>query len=822
MPKKNANAPKRAKAGRKVGVLPPRHQDTKARTKSEARGEKLEARSRGTGKDLLIVESPTKARTIGKLLAGKMQVLSSRGHIADLPKSRLGVDIEHGFEPDYIKIRGKAAVINELKAAARQARAVYIATDPDREGEAIAYSVAFELGGARGEGQGTAVPMKRVLVYEITAKGLKEALDKPIEIDQRKVDSHRGRRVLDRLVGYLVSPLLWKIVRGGLSAGRVQTVALRMIVDREREIQAFKPEEFWTIKALFEKEGDKGIEGARDRVEEREGGGATFEAQLAKIAGKDFKITSAAEMEAVKKGCAAAEFRVADVRSRDRARRPLPPFATATMQQDAVQRLSMPARRAMQVAQQLFEGIDLEKETAGLITYPRTDSFRVADAFVGDTREFVAASFGPEFLPEKPRHYPDRAGAQGAHEAIRPTRVDRTPESVKRFLTPEQFRLYDLVWRRFVASQMADAVYALTEAQVAGGDYLFKADAVKCKFSGFERVYGDPDKEKVLPALAPAEPLTMKEFRPEQKFTQPPARYTEATLIKRLETNSIGRPSTYATIVSTLFDRKYAERREGRLWPTELGMVVTDVLVPRFSDIFELGFTREMEKELDLVEEGSEKWQEVIGRFYKPFKQDLDKVAEGAADIKQELRKELEEKCPECGANLAERWGRFGKFIACSRYPECKYIKKEKAKLLDEKCPQCGKPLAERSGRFGPFKACSGYPECRYIKREEPGPNLKPGEPCPKCGKPLAEKRGRFGVFVGCTGYPECKFMVRGARPEPKMLEEKCPQCGKNLVERRGRFGPFVACSGYPKCKYIKKDKKPGTGDQGSGTREES
>jgi DNA topoisomerase I len=808
MLKKTVNGPKRAKTGRKAVVSPQRHEDTKVETqpkaelrrqksegrvadraKAEARSQKAEGRSTEpekprTGKDLLIVESPTKARTIGKLLAGKMHVLSSKGHIADLPKSRLGVDVEHSFEPEYIKIRGKAAVINELKAAARSAKSIFIATDPDREGEAIAYSVAHEIENG--------APMKRVLVYEITAKGLAEALDKPIEIDMKKVDSHRGRRVLDRLVGYLVSPLLWKIVRGGLSAGRVQTVALRMLVDREREIQAFKPEEFWTIKALFAKSG-----------------GAAFEGQLAKIGGKDFKLTSAAEMEVVKKGCAGAQFAVADVKSRERARRPLPPFATATMQQDAVQRLSMPARRAMQVAQQLFEGIDLEKETAGLITYPRTDSFRVAEAFVRDTREFVAASFGPEFLPEKARHYPDKAGAQGAHEAIRPTRVDRTPDSVKRFLTPEQFRLYELVWRRFVASQMADAVYSLTEAQVGGGDYLFKADAVKCKFSGFERVYGDPDKEKVLPALVPGEPLAMKEFRPEQKFTQPPPRYTEATLIKRLETNSIGRPSTYATIVSTLFDRKYAERREGRLHPTELGMVVTDVLVPRFSDIFELGFTREMEKQLDLVEEGSEKWQEGIGRFYKPFKQDLDKVAEGAADIKQDLRKELDEKCPECGANLAERWGRFGKFISCSRYPECKYIKKEKPKLLDEKCPQCGKQLVERSGRFGPFKACSGYPECRYIKREDAGPQLKPGEACPQCGKPLAEKRGRFGMFVACTGYPECKFMVRGKRPEPKVLDEKCPQCGKNLVERKGRFGPFIACPGYPKCKYIKKTPKP-------------
>lgn len=808
------------------------NQDTRVRAKAEGRSQKAEVRSAdarkpGTGRDLLIVESPTKARTIGRLLAGKMHVLSSRGHIADLPKSRLGVDVGHEFAPEYIRIRGKAPVINELKAAARTAKSIFIATDPDREGEAIAYSVAFEIGGTGDGRPETGVPVKRVLIFEITPKGLKEAMAAPGEIDMKKVDSHRARRVLDRLVGYQVSPLLWKIVRGGLSAGRVQTVALRMLVDREREIQAFKPEEFWTIKALFEKNSDRGIEGVRERVAEP-GGGATFEAQLAKIGGEDCKIRSAAEMEAVKQGCAAARFAVAEVKTRDRARRPLPPFITATMQQDAVQRLSFPARKAMSVAQQLFEGIDMEKETAGLITYPRTDSFRVADTFVRDTRQFVADSFGPEFLPEKPRHYPDKKGAQGAHEAIRPTRIERTPDSVKRFLTPEQFRLYDLIYRRFLASQMADAVYSLVEAQIIGkaerrttnaegqnaglesGEYLFKAEALKCKFSGFERIYGEPEKEKTLPALAPAEPLAMKEFRPEQKFTQPPARYTEATLIKRLETNSIGRPSTYATIVSTLFDRTYAERREGRLFPTELGTIVCDVLVPRFSDIFELGFTREMEKELDLVEEGAEKWQEVIGRFYRPFKQDLDKVADGAADIKQDLSRELEEKCPECGANLAERWGRFGKFIACSTYPQCKYIKKEKPKLLDEKCPQCGKPLVERSGRFGPFKACSGYPECRYIKKEEPGPDLKPGEPCPRCGKPLAEKRGRFGVFVACTGYPDCRFMVRGKRPEPKVLEEKCPQCGKNLVERKGRFGPFIACPGYPKCKYIKKEKGKG------------
>lgn len=747
----------------------------------------------GRTRDLLIVESPTKARTIGRLLGGRMKVLSSRGHIADLPKSRLGVDIEHGFEPEYIRIRGKAAVINELKAAARAAGTVYLGCDPDREGEAIAHSVAT-LWGHDAESCPHLPRVRRVLLFEITPRGIQEAFAEPAELNMNKVNSHRARRVLDRLVGYLVSPLLWKIVRGGLSAGRVQTVALRLLVEREREIQAFKPEEYWLVKATFARADSQ-----------------TFEAALARIRGEEFKLRSENEVAAVRRGCAAAEFRVANVRQRERRRRPLPPFVTATMQQDAVQRLSFSAQRAMRTAQELFEGIELGKETVGLITYPRTDSFRVATDFLGDTREFIARLYGAEFLPEKPRHYPDRKGTQGAHEAIRPTRIDRTPDSVKSFLTPDQFRLYDLIYRRFVASQMADAVYGLTEVEVTGGDYTFKADAVRCAASGFERVYGDPEKERTLPELAPGEPLTMKKLDAEQKFTQPPPRFSEATLIKRLETNGIGRPSTYATIVGTLLDRKYAERKEGRLHPTELGMVVNDVLIPRFANVFEVGFTREMEKELDLVEEGGEPWQEVVGRFYRPFKEDLDRVSDGVNDIRQDLHQELDEKCPECGAGLVERWGRFGKFVACGRYPECRHVKKTPPRLLEEKCPECGRQLAERRGRFGTFAACSGYPECRYIKRDETAA-LKPGEPCPKCGKPLAEKRGRMGEFVGCSGYPECRFIVRTRRPEPRKLDEVCPKCGKPMVERQGRFGPFAACSGYPNCRYIKKEpRKPAT-----------
>uniref|UniRef100_A0A7C4CAH8 DNA topoisomerase 1 n=1 Tax=candidate division WOR-3 bacterium TaxID=2052148 RepID=A0A7C4CAH8_UNCW3 len=736
-------------------------------------------------KDLLIVESPTKAHTIGLLLKGRMKVLSSRGHIADLPKSRLGVDVDRGFEPEYIRIRGKAPVINELRKAARSAGTVFLGCDPDREGEAIAFSVANEIG--------TGAPVRRVLFYEITKKGLAEAFAAPTAIDENKVDSHRARRVLDRLVGYLVSPLLWKIVKGGLSAGRVQTVALRLIVEREREIQAFRPEEYWVVKAVFVRST-----------------GERFEAMLARIGDEPAKLTNAADVEKVRAACREADFAVSEVKARERRRKPLPPFITATLQQDAAQRLGFPARRTMRAAQELFEGIRLADETAGLITYPRTDSFRVAAESIDETRQLVLKQFGREFLPEKPRHYPDRKGTQGAHEAIRPTRLDLTPEKVHKHLTPDQLKVYDLIYRRFVASQMADSVYALSEVFVTGGGCAFKADAIRCRFPGFEKMYGDPEKEKELPTLIEGEAVKLAEFAPEQKFTQPPARYSEATLIKRLETNGIGRPSTYAAIVSTLLERKYVERREGRFHPTELGTVVYDIVIPGFANVFEVGFTAEMERELDLVEAGKERWRDVVARFYTPFKEDLDKMKKGAADIREDLKTELDEKCPKCGAGLVERWGRYGKFTACSRYPECDYVKRPPAKLLEEKCPECGKPLAERTGRFGMFVACSGYPDCKFI-RKTPRPEPKPlDEKCPKCGERLALREGRFGLFVACSTYPKCRFVKRDARPEPKPLDEKCPECGRQLVERTGRFGTFIGCSGYPQCKYIKKE--PGDG----------
>lgn len=747
------------------------------------------------GKPLLIVESPTKARTITRLLGERYTVLSSKGHVMDLPKSSLGVDIEKNFEPHYIKIRGKEDVIRELKAAAAKAREVYLGSDPDREGEAIAWSIAQAVDG------NTA---RRVRFNEITVRGLEQAFANTSGLDLHMVDSQKARRVLDRLVGYLASPLLWRVFSSGnLSAGRVQSVALRLLCEREREILAFKPEEYWLVDVDLRKgNGVQGVGGA---------GVQGFTARLMKCEGEDCRIPNQAEAERIKHDLEHKEtrFSIAEVRATERRRSPNPPFITSTLQQEAARNLRYTGKRTMSLAQQLFEGINLGAETVGLITYPRTDAFRVNTDMIDAARKRIGAQFGPEYVPEKPRFFKERKGSQGAHEAIRPTSVDRTPASVERALTPEQYKLYDLVYRRFIASQMADARYAaatvLVQAEAGGqgsgvrgqGTYLFQANSVKQLFPGFERVYGEPDKEKVLPELTPGEPVVLEKVKPEQHFTQPPPRYSEAALIKKLEVNGIGRPSTYATIVSTLDDRDYIRRKEGKLFPTELGLKVNDLLIPRFGNVFEVGFTREMEKELDRVEVGKEKWQSVVRRFYEPFREDLTRA-----------EKEFEEFCPKCGKLLVLKRGKFGSFLACSGYPECDYVKREEAKMSEEQCPDCGKPLVEREGRFGKFLGCSGYPECKYIKRGA-GPGPGSGEPpkpvdgkCPDCGKPLVEKEGRYGKFVGCSGYPQCRYIQKKERAAPTVLEEKCPECGKPLVEREGKYGKFVSCSGYPACKH--------------------
>ena len=761
----------------------------KAKPKSEA---KPPARR---GKPLLIVESPTKARTITRLLGERYTVLSSKGHVMDLPKSSLGVDLEKNFEPHYIKIRGKEDVIRELKAAAAKAREIYLGSDPDREGEAIAWSIAQAVDGNAA---------RRVRFNEITVRGLEQAFANTSGLDLHMVDSQKARRVLDRLVGYLASPLLWRVFSSGnLSAGRVQSVALRLLCEREREILAFQPEEYWLVDVDLRKER----KGGREEGSE---GNLRFTARLMKCEGEDCRIPNQAEAERIRQNLEHKEtrFSIAEVRATERRRAPNPPFITSTLQQEAARNLRYTGRRTMSLAQQLFEGINLGAETVGLITYPRTDAFRVNQDMIDAARNRIGAQFGPEYVPEKPRFFKERKGSQGAHEAIRPTSVDRTPESVKTVLNPDQWRLYDLIYRRFLASQMADARYAAATVIVnaecgirTAPRYLFQANSVRQVFPGFERVYGEPDKEKFLPELTQGEPVFLEKVKPEQHFTQPPPRYSEAALIKKLEVNGIGRPSTYATIVSTLDDRDYVRRKEGKLWPTELGLKVNDLLIPRFGNVFEVGFTRQMEKELDQVEVGKEEWQSVVRRFYEPFREDLTRA-----------EKEFEEFCPKCGKTVVMKRGRFGSFLACSGYPECDYVKREEAKMSEEKCPECGKPLVEREGRFGKFLGCSGYPECKYIKR---GATPGAGEPpkpidgkCPECGKPLVEKEGRFGKFVGCSGYPQCRYIQKKERAAPTVLEEKCPECGKPLVERTGRYGKFISCSGYPACKY-RPPKKP-------------
>ena len=629
-------------------------------------------------------------------------------------------------------------------------------------------------------------------------RGLEQAFANTSGLDLHMVDSQKARRVLDRLVGYLASPLLWRVFsNSNLSAGRVQSVALRLLCEREREILAFKPEEYWLVD-----------------VDLKTSAGERFTARLMKCEGEDCRIPNQTEAERIRQDLEHkdARFSVAEVRPAERRRSPAPPFITSTLQQEAARNLHYTGKRTMRLAQQLFEGINLGTETVGLITYPRTDAFRVNADMIDAVRGRIGAQFGNDYLPDKPRFFKERKGSQGAHEAIRPTSVDRTPESVQSSLNPEQYRLYDLVYRRFIASQMADARYAaatvLVDARCPAakpecgkGNYLFQANSVKRLFPGFERVYGEPDKEKVLPELTPGEPVSLEKVKPEQHFTQPPPRYSEAALIKKLEVNGIGRPSTYATIVSTLDEREYIRRKEGKLFPTELGLKVNDLLIPRFGNVFEVGFTREMEKELDQVEVGKEEWQAVVRRFYEPFREDLTRA-----------EKEFEEFCPKCGKPLMLKRGRYGAFLACSGYPECDYIKKEELKMSDEKCPECGKPLVEREGRFGKFLGCSGYPECKYIKRGATPGSGEPAKPidgkCPECGKPLVEKQGRFGAFVGCSGYPQCRYIQKKERAAPTVLEEKCPDCGKPLVERTGRYGKFVSCSGYPVCKY-RPPKKP-------------
>ncbi len=712
------------------------------------------AKRKTSDKTLVIVESPAKAKSIGKFLGSKYKVVASVGHIRDLPKSTLGIDIENNFEPRYITIKGKGDIVKELKKEAKSAVNVMLATDPDREGEAISWHLAHILGIDENS------PC-RIEFHEITKNAIKEAAKSPRVINRNLVDAQQARRVLDRLVGYQISPLLWRKIKWGLSAGRVQSAALKIICDREREIQAFVPEEYWTINAEFKGKGKV----------------RSFSAKLTEENGKKIAISNKEEADAILEklkgntgneisdsvcdnsadmaGYRAGEYVVSGIEDKKRTRKPLPPFTTSSLQQDASVKLGFLTKRTMFTAQQLYEGIDIKGEgTVGLVSYIRTDSVRLSEEARGMAREYITESFGSEYYADN-FYSNKKKDVQDAHEAIRPTSVIRTPDSIKDSLTKDQYNLYKLIWCRFVASQMAAAQYDVQNIHIRNGSYTFKTTGSKIKFEGFMRIYEIKDEANIkLPELETGEILKALKVEGEQHFTQPPARYTEASLIKHLEENDIGRPSTYAPIVTTLSGRKYVSREKKTLVPTELGFMVTELMEKYFQNIVDAGFTAQMEDKLDMVETRGNDWKAVVGDFYEPFKTDLEVADQSIEKIKIE------------------------------------------DEVTDEVCETCGKPMVIKHGRFGEFMACSGYPECKFTKPVLYRINV----PCPKCGKDIIEKKSRRGrLFYGCVGYPECDFVSWN-----KPVNRKCPECGAIMVEKNLKTVKY-ACSD-PNCGYREKE----------------
>ncbi len=739
------------------------------------------------GEKLVIVESPTKAHALQKYLGSEYRVEASMGHVRDLPKSDLGVDPDANFAPVYEILPGKEKIIANLRKSIRQAEAVYLATDPDREGEAIAWHITEAVNIPRDK------PVYRVVFTEITPGAVRSAMASPRDIDRRLVDAQQARRVLDRLVGYKLSPLLWDKVRRGLSAGRVQSVAVRLIVEREREIEAFVPQEYWTIEADLLKQNASDAQ--RD----------AFRAILIERAGKKlekFDIGAVDQAQAIIADLEGAAYIVRKVTRRDKRRGPPPPFTTSTLQQEAGRKLGFSTKRTMAVAQQLYEGVDIggDEGLVGLITYMRTDSVNVAREAQEEARAVIRERFGEAYLPEKPPVYKTKAkGAQEAHEAIRPTLSRRTPEQVQPYLTSDQYRLYELIWKRFVASQMEAAVFDSTTvdigagreiAQSAGNDpYTFRATGSVLKFPGFLAVYNisldegeeDEDSERRLPLLAEGDVLDLLQLLPVQHFTEPPPRFTEASLVKELERLGIGRPSTYAPTISTIIEREYVELVDKKLVPTTLGRVVTDLLVEHFPSIVDYGFTSEMEQQLDDIAEGEKEWTPVLRAFYEPFEQKLEEAQRSMRNVKrEEILTDLT--CPRCNqGQLAVKFGRNGEFLACNRYPECDFTSNfhrdsegrivldapSSPEMSDVVCDVCGRPMVIKKSRFGPFLGCSGYPECKNTRRlDKQGKPVPPpkstGVACPKCGQgELLERRGKFGrPFFGCNRYPKCDYLV--------------------------------------------------------------
>ena len=798
-------------------------------------------------RSLVIVESPAKAKTIEKYLGKGFEVRASVGHIMDFPKNDIGVELKkRTFVPELIVSPGKEKVVEQLKKAAQKADEIYLAPDPDREGEAIAAHLAIQLGTNAKERK----KIRRVTFNEITKKAVQDAFQHARDVDQNLVDAQQTRRVLDRLVGYQISPLLWDKVRRGLSAGRVQTVAVRLIVEREREIAAFKPVEYWTLEAQLHPE-----KRTNDTFKAKFVG---IEGEAAKVPngqdkeGKDQFISNAlpnkSQMDGVLKALEKATWTVAEVKPREQQRRPLPPFITSQLQRDASSKLGFNVRRTMGVAQRLYEGVDLGAEgTTGLITYMRTDSPRVSPDAKEGARKWIGDNLGAKYLPETPNSYKGKKDSQDAHEAIRPTDAARTPESIAKYLSDEQLKLYTLIWKRFIASQMVPAVYDITTARIEAKSaidrktYDFRVTGSVLRFDGFLKVYEMSEEKKAdddenslanrLPKLNDGESLDLEQLFPEDHFTDPPPRYNEASLVKELEERGIGRPSTYASIISTIQDREYVVKHggsRGRFYPTEIGMVVCDLLVESFPYIFDTKYTAKLEEELDDIEEGKEKWTTLLNGFYDHFEDELKDADKTMRNIKR-MEHMTDEKCEVCGSPLILKWGKFGSFFACSAYNKkdpasCTFTKEniaakpdmntpeaQEAGDTEEYCENCGRVMVLRRGPFGPFMSCPGYsedPPCKTIRKLSQKQQQKPPEPtgeaCPECGKPLVLRQGAYGEFVSCSGYPKCKYVKQN------LIEGmKCPKCGQgDIAERKARRGNvFWGCTNYPKCDFTSNNK---------------
>lgn len=754
-------------------------------------------------KNLLIVESPAKTRTLSRFLGKDFDIMATIGHILDLPKSKLGINAEKNFDPEYIVIKGKEKVIKELKKAAKNASTIYLAPDPDREGEAIAWHVANSIV------KGSKAKVVRVTFNEITKPAVTEAIANPRDINMNLVNAQQARRVLDRIVGYTVSPFLWKTVARNLSAGRVQSVALRLIVEREEAVQAFKPQEYWNISAIL-----------RTKKKEK------FAAKLFKIdkltvstpnGSGTSKVVIASEKEVKRylKELEKADYIVSDVKKSTKTKNSSAPFITSTLQQEAAKKHGFSAKQTMSIAQKLYEGIEIGKEgPVGLITYMRTDSTRISNEALQAVRAYISKTFGKEYLPAKPVQYGKKKSAQDAHEAIRPTYMNLPPDKVKKQLTAQQFKLYSLIWNRFIACQMNPAKFDVETVLISADRFTFRAVAEKVAFDGFLKIYHEekePDENgngqngvDTLPPLKAKDKLSLVELNPAQSFTKPPPRFSEAMLVKELEAEGIGRPSTYATIISTLKDRKYVDMEERKLKPTELGNTVCKILVDSFPDLFDVTFTAEMERELDLIEEGSDDWVKVVGEFYEPFMETIGELKGKEKEIKASMEEKTDIKCEKCGSHMVIKWGRNGRFLACSAYPECKSTRplpeEEARNKTDEKCEKCGSPMVIKTGRFGRFMACSAYPDCKNTKA------ITLGIKCPKdgCSGDIIEKqtKGRR-LFYGCSNYPKCDF---ASWDMPAKVE--CPTCHHPfmLLKVSKAKGEYYKC---PECKHQESTSPP-------------